>query len=932
MVTAEELAARAAVVGESDDLRALLTYLRERAQPVVERMPVVPEFKSLLTKNGGFCPDDGIALAFDPWNPTQHRCPRCGKIWTGERHNWSWARSQHLWLAERAAHLAAIASLGDHGQETQAAAARARDILNAYARAYWHYPNRDNVLGPSRLFFSTYLESIWTCNYVAAATLLRASSQLDDATARGVNQVAEEAATLIGDYDEGFSNRQTWNNAALAAVAVWFEDEELAQRAIESDTGLIAHLRRGFGRDGLWYEGENYHLFALRGLLIGAGWARLAGVDFHDDQLLAGRLHDALQATALTALPDLTYPARKDSRFGVSLAQPQYLELWEAGLARVGTADSSLPAWLRALYRTPPAPRELAESYLHDAPIDGTPRPPSRTTLSWWALFEMLPELPPADKPWTPRTVLLESQGLAVLRNDGRYASLECGHVGGGHGHHDRLQLTLFADGVYWLPDPGTGPYVTPDLFWYRSTLAHNAPRLNGESQPRENATVTSFDEHGAWAWVQGRFEGVSRTVVSGPTYLVDVVEFSGSEAQQLELPWHFEGRGSVETPGGGRWVDDTLPDEFVTHVQRFVPAAKGMPIVLAHVQDGAQLMAHLLFDGDLLQMEAPGLPGERGDAGQRVPFYLARGKGRSVHMVTVIETPADHPTIRAVRAQGDTIEIETSTGRHHHRFGGAEWIVECEGQPAVTLRGHREETLPYVPLVTIDPPTPVAAAAFRVGNPPPLDGTLDGFDVSEPLELSLEDQYRRSEDPYPGPADLSAVAFAGWDEAMLYLAVDITKPDLVLRPVGAAPLNLDNEPDEIHSDGLQVYVAPMSSGPSGANGAAPVGYLIVPDPSGHSVRVSVTSDTRGAEGNRIVQGGWSRTATGYRVTVAIPWPAGVYAHAGSRVRFDVIVNEMLPGRLRRVGQLVWSGGGGWVWLRGDRQDPSRFGVLELVG
>ncbi|HEY7193052.1 MAG TPA: heparinase II/III family protein [Gemmatimonadales bacterium] len=946
MVTAEELAARAAAIDESNDLRALLTHLRERARPVLERMPTVPDCKAQLTKGGGFCSDDGAALAFDPWSPTEHRCPRCGKTWSGERHNWSWARFQHLWLAERAAHLAAIAALGKSENDDRGAAARARDILNAYAHAYWRYPNRDNVLGPSRLFFSTYLESIWTCNYVAAATLLRGSGQLDDATARGVNQVAEEAATLIGDYDEGFSNRQTWNNAALAAVAVWFEDEELAQRAIESDTGLIAHLRRGFGRDGLWYEGENYHLFALQGMLTGAGWARLAGVDFREDQRLASRLHDALQATALTALPDLTFPARKDSKFGVSLAQPAYLELWEIGLAQLvmpradAVQDSSLPAWLRALYETPPAVRELSESYLHDAPLDGTPQSPSRTTLSWWALLEMLPELPRVQERWHPPTVLLESQGLAVLRNNGRYASLECGPQGGGHGHQDRLQLTLFAGGVYWLPDPGTGPYVTPDLFWYRSTLAHNAPRLNGESQPSGNATVASFDEQPPWAWVHGRFEGLSRMVVSGPDYLVDVVEFSGSEEQQLELPWHFEGRGSVETRG--RWVDDTLPDEFVSHVQRFVPDVPGAPIVLAHVQDGSQLMAHLLFEGDLLQMEAPGLPGERGDAGKRATFYLGRGKGRSVHMIAVIETPADQSTIRAVRARGDTIEIETSAGLHRHRFGGAEWIVECEGRPAVALRGHRDEPMPFVPLVTIDPPTPVAAAAFKVGHPPPLDGTLEGFDVSESLNLNLEDQYRRSEDPYPGPADLSAVAFAAWDEAMLYLAVDITKPELVLRPADAAPLNLDNEPDDTHSDGLQVYVAPPPlspppppsgfTGASGSNGVAPVGYLIVPDPNGHSVRVSATSDTRRASDDRPVRGGWRRTDSGYRVTIAIPWPSGVYPHAGSRVHFDLIVNEMLPGRLRRVGQLVWSGGGGWVWLRGDRQDPSRFGVLELVG
>ena len=50
----------------------------------------------------------------------------------------------------------------------------------------------------------------------------------------------------------------------------------------------------------------------------------------------------------------------------------------------------------------------------------------------------------------------------------------------------------------------------------------------------------------------------------------------------------------------------------------------------------------------------------------------------------------------------------------------------------------------------------------------------------------------------------------------------------------------------------------------------------------------------------------------------------------GDRIEFDLLVNEMQPERLRRAGQLVWSGGGGWVWLRGDRQDPSRFGTLEL--
>jgi len=931
-VTAAELAARAAVVSGAPDLRALLEHLRQRAQPLIARMPPIPEHKALISIDGGRCPDDGAEFTFDPWSQTEYRCPRCGKTWRGERHDRDWAWHQHLWLAERAAHLAALAGIGGH--QDQPAAARAREILQAYAQRYWSYPNRDNILGPSRLFFSTYLESLWICNYLTAAALLRAGGQLDDGTERGVNQVAEEAATLIGDYDEGFSNRQTWNNAALAAVAVWFEDEELAQRVIEGETGLIAHLVRGYGRDGMWYEGENYHLFALRGLLTGAGWARAAGVDFGADERVAARLRAALRAPALTALPDYTFPARKDARFGMSLAQPLFVETWEVGLARYGIGDAEdgngdeLAAWLTALYREAEPPvLELLESYLHDAPLSRVPVPVSRSTLSWWALLEMLPELPPVRTPWDPRSLLLESQGLAVVRAEKRYVSLECGPYGGGHGHPDRLHLTLHADGVHWLPDPGTGQYVTRDLFWYRSTLAHNAPRVDGDSQPPGNATCECFDDQGEWAWVRGRFDNFNRIVTTGPAYIVDVTDLTAREEHLLELPWHIAGRGSVETRG--RWVNDELPDEFVTRVQRFVPDEPGAgPIVLTHVRDHAQLRLHLVFDGELLEMEGPGLPG-RDD---RAKFYVVRARRRNVRIVSVLEVRSGEPAVQTVQSRGDSVEIGTASGVDRHRFTGSTWTIEQEGQAPRTLSGARDPKPPFVPLLQIDPPTPVVAPAFRVGGAPPLDGTLAGFELAEPLQLALEDQYRRSEDGYPGPDDFSASAYAAWDERALYLAVEITKPDVCLRPGSAPPLKLDNEPDDIHSDGLQVYLAPTTGhSEQDGTGTRAVGYLIVPNQDGHTVRAHLTSDTR-RHAAPSVTGSWRRTETGYRVTVAIPWSEGLYPHAGGRVAFDLIINELLPGRMRRVGQLVWSGGGGWVWLRSDRQDPARFGMLELVG
>jgi heparinase II/III-like protein/alginate lyase len=925
VVSAEQLAERRRAIAASPDLQRLLAHLRDRAAPLLERMPTVPAVKALLSVDGGVCPKDGSALTFDPWSPDEHRCPTCGASFRGERHHRTWARFQHLWLVERAAHLAALHAL-DGGD---AAAARAREILGAYARRYWTYPNRDNVLGPSRLFFSTYLESIWILNYLAAAMLLREAGALGEADRAGVSRLADEAATMIGEFDERFSNRQTWNNAALTAIAVWFEDEDLARAAIEGPTGLVAHLR-GFRRDGLWYEGENYHLFALRGLLTGAGWARWAGVDLFGDPDLAARVHAALLAPARSALPDLTYPARKDARFGVSLAQPAHVELWEIGLGRLGTGDGGqgtdeLASWLSTLYRAPATRPEVFESYLHDAPLDGeaAPRLPSRVSLSWWSLLEMTPRLPHDVEPWRPASVLMPSQGLAVLREGGddRYASLECGDTGGGHGHPDRLNLQLHAGGVYWLPDVGTGSYVSRDLFWYRSTLAHNAPRLDGTSQPLRDATCAAFDTQQGWGWARAVWPAgsVTRALVAGPEYLLDVVDLAGSEDHVLELPWHLAGRGDVTTPGA--WEDGDVQggDGFVDRARRFVPRSSG-PLVIEHAEGGARLTAHLVFDGQLLRAEAPGRPG----TGSREPFYVARVRGRNLRLVAVLEPWREAARVRGVRVAGDVIEVETAAGTDRHRDQGRTWEIERAGE-TVQLAGARPPEEPFAPIIEIDRPLPTQGVAVRLDDPPALDGTLDGFDTGEPLHLDVEDQYRRSEEGY-SPEDISAVAYVNWDDAALYAAVEVAKPELCLRAPGAPPLLLDNEPDDIHSDGVQVYIG-GDGGPGTGEGYT--GYLVVPEEGGR-LRVRTVSDAGGDPAG--VRGVWRRTDTGYRVTLALAWPEGVLRHAGAQLRFDLLVNEMAPGRERRAGQLVWSGGNGWVWLCGDRQDPRRLGVLDLVG
>jgi hypothetical protein len=912
VLSAEQVGARRQEIDQSADLTELLQRLGERARPVLERMPVIPDRKAMLTTDGGVCPQDSTRLIFDPWSPDEHRCDRCGQSYRGERHDLAWAHYQHLWVAERAATLAALAAMGDRSD----AAERANALLQAYD-CYPDYPNRDNVLGPSRLFFSTYLESVWITSYLASAVLLRETAHLEDKTAEVVSTVAEEAANLIGDFDEGLSNRQTWHNAALASVAVWFEDEELASRAIEGRSGMLTHLLHGFGPDGMWFEGDNYHLFALRGQLLGTGWARQAGVDLLADPQLADRLMAALRAPSLTALPDLTFPARKDSRFGVSLAQPMYLELWEIGLAwleSAGQQSGDLWGWLHRLYQSPAPPAQTFDSYLHEAgaPFSGQQR--TRGDLSWWSLLEMLPSLPDPVQPWSPKSSLIEGQGFAVLRSDTRYVGLECGESGGGHGHSDRLNLILQADGEYWLPDFGTGSYVARDLFWYRSTLAHNAPRLDGVSQPGGAAVCDNFDESGAWGWVRGRYGDLTRTVIAGPRYVMDILELTAATDHLLELPLHPNGRAEVQS--AGHWSPAELPDEFVEGAERFVPSGDTPLLLHARGSGGATLTVHLLCPGEILRAQAPGIPGSDG----LVPFYLLRARGRSARIISVLESTGVTSAVRGIRTAESGIEIETSDGTERHLATVEGWEVRT-ARDVVRLGGARRQAPVYEPLVRTDRPLIARGTAHHIVNPPALDGSLEGFDTGAPLELDHEDQYRRSEEPYPGPEEFSARAFVNWNDDGLYLGVQVTTPEVFPRDPEAPPLRLDNEPDEIHGDGIQLYLRlpPEEKVP---------GWLIVPSIHGGELVLRPASGTDSSAG--AVRGAWQAHGGGYTLTVLVQ-PAGWEPfRPGTEIGFDLLVNRMLSGRRRRAGQLVWSGGGGWVWLKGDRQDPERLGLLEL--
>lgn len=192
----------------------------------------------------------------------------------------------------------------------------------------------------------------------------------------------------------------------------------------------------------------------------------------------------------------------------------------------------------------------------------------------------------------------------------------------------------------------------------------------------------------------------------------------------------------------------------------------------------------------------------------------------------------------------------------------------------------------------------------------------LDGAVEDSPLRFRLgEREYRRSELTWREAGCPRAEVALGAVGERLEIAVRVEKAELCFRPPDAPDPALDNEHPDIHSDGVQLHVLAPGWGD-------PASWLAVPEARGGRVRIRAVDCARD---DVPVEASWIATPGGYAMRFSLP----LAALGGGRepsFALDLIVNDMAPGRERRRGQLVLSGGAGeFVYLQGDRQPPSRY-------
>ena len=901
LMSLDQLEARRAVAG--GPLRPLAESLATDLAAVIARPLYVPDEKALLSREGGRCPRDGTMLDFDPFSPRAHTCPRCGAVYVGELHDRSWVYWYQLWIAERAVHGALLGILGAAPGGLDFAVS----VLEVYCDKYSTYPNVDNALGPTRPFFSTYLESIWLLQLCIALDLLEmagSGSTFSGVGSRFRDLVIEPSLLLIRSYDEGMSNRQVWNNAAMmAANRVLGRDDE-AESIAWSESGLAMHLTEALLPDGTWYEGENYHLFAHRGLSYSVAMAEHAGIEL--PATLIRRFNAGFSTPFLTALPDFTLPSRRDSQYAISLRQWRFAEMCELGVARHD--DRILVGALSRLYADDVPRLDTGRSRSSAEAERNMPATAlSRADLGWRSLMFARTQLASAGS--SPlSSVLLESQGIGVLRRDAGevYVALDYGHSGGGHGHPDRLNLLLACGGTRWLDDYGTGSYVDPSLHWYRSTLAHNAPLIDGRSQRRADGVLDAFEDRGGAGWVSATAPiasngSATRTVVTMPEYLVDELTWDAPGARSLDLPIHVDATiVNIPTPptptrlSGSNGLEDGF--DFLRNTSRVAIVSAGEAIQLRGFRGDAALDLWIAGDApfELWKCTAPAAPGY-GDA----PFLIVRSAAPTGTLRTVLSWSG------AVKAASlfPAIAIENHDERHEHTRVTHGWNVALlvgGAQSSIDLEGLVPRPDPAFPEPGESADEPRHAIVLKPGQP-------------VRVRLGAE-SYRRSEETWAHAGEPTAEVTFENENGELVIEVAVTNVDRTFVASGA-PNRLDNESPDVNGAGIQLYLRTDD---------AQAGYVLVPQASGEAVAVRPIN---GWGSGLPVEATWTDVDTGYVIEIHI---GGL--SAGTVIDLDVIVNEKPANRERRRGQLVLSGGAGeFVYLRGDRQAPDRLIPMLLT-
>ncbi len=640
-VTAPELAA----MRSAPDAAARREAAVRAAQPLLDNPPPLPAgYGSWIFYYA--CPADGETLRMITLE--EHKCPACGQVYRDARTVAAYRCLMHHAIEHAAVTLGwAYAWTGDERY-----ALGVRRILLRLADDYASYPARLDRWGRSsflatlggRRYVQSLDEAVGVIRLAKGYDLTRNAKAWSAADRKHVEEDFFRAtADSIARFTQP-TNHQTWFNAGMIAVGSTLGDAALIERVLTMRDGVLDQLDNNLGSDGLWYEGTLvYHNYALQALIETVDITRRLGMRLEDHP----KLKLAITAPLRVAYPNGQCPAINDSDAG--------------NLGAFGRAFE----WGWNTYHDPVLAQALA----------GGNAEKLRQLIGAAAVVQWPPALP---------SETLAGAGLVVLRRGGGAEAvcvfLDYGPHGGEHGHCDKLNLMLFANGREWLLDPGWLTYSHKEYkTWVQTTAAHNTVALGGRSQAPHAGRLLWFSDGPTWSAAAAEstnaYPGATlrRYLALGDRALVDVFEVKAAAKTQIDLLAHSTARkvAPVGAAPDGAPVAPGDDDGYQHLTQASLRALRG-DSQWEFTDDRQRLVAWLVHEPGEQLIACSGIGY---NTGQKTPTLIRRRQARATRFICVYDLSGAGAFIRGVQARlagGEVrLDLDTTAGAQRLGFSG---------------------------------------------------------------------------------------------------------------------------------------------------------------------------------------------------------------------------------------------------------------------
>ncbi len=575
------------------------------------------------------CPNTGSLLVFRP--PDQSVCPDTGKVFKG----WPYDQVVYMLRADALGQGTLTEALAFRLSGNRAFAEKAAEVLKAYADKYLTYPMHDNKGKESqfgaRVYSQTLDESIWLINMAWAYDLIRDSDVLTAADRIHIERdLLYASAMTVSRANMGPTpNIQNWILGAEMAVGYTLDDQTLVSKALDGTHGLRSQLKV-FVKDGFWTEGSwGYQFYALRPILFMTQMSTRAGVNLWKEE---PNITALLASPIGVMFPDGTLPAFNDSE---ELALAKEAPLYEVAYAATG---NPLFAAIAAEGK-----RDSRFAYLFGAPSLGDAQMPAL------------------------HSAVFPDAGYATLRapNGDITQIVKFGPFGGPHGHFDKLNELIYAEGMVMGVDTGTHFYGIPiHKEWDKRTVAHNTIAVDEfDQQPATGRLLNWRSEHAFTAVSVDAgpvYAGVDlkRTEMVTDNYVLEITRCHSTDGKTHDFDWIYHNYGTQAAEGSFEpYAGFPQRDGYQMLTDNKTATVAGDFRTTFTMSKGRTLRVWVMKGNEPSQVFTGVGPGP--DLRVPIPYVIVRRHGLDAEFVTLFEPSASGSyKVQSITREGNRITI----------------------------------------------------------------------------------------------------------------------------------------------------------------------------------------------------------------------------------------------------------------------------------